>query len=110
MGSAMVQPVAESLTPSSGPIPLLPSTHNVFQIEQAVEDTLRALVVEHRRHLGLYTLWDESLGFILSSALSAYETERIVGVTVGNADFQHSVKRAVPEGNTFKVFSILFSG
>eukprot|EP00297_Palpitomonas_bilix_P002881 CAMPEP_0113908950 /NCGR_PEP_ID=MMETSP0780_2-20120614/26506_1 /TAXON_ID=652834 /ORGANISM="Palpitomonas bilix" /LENGTH=642 /DNA_ID=CAMNT_0000904555 /DNA_START=152 /DNA_END=2077 /DNA_ORIENTATION=- /assembly_acc=CAM_ASM_000599 len=108
MGSAMVQPVAESLTPSSGPIPLLPSTHNVFQIEQAVEDTLRALVVEHRRHLGLYTLWDESLGFILSSALSAYETERIVGVTVGNADFQHSVKRAVPEGNTFKGFPVQF--
>lgn len=58
--------------------------------------------------LELATVWDDHLCYLLSSALSAYELERCTGVSCGNEEFQDAVRRAVPDGHTFKGFPIHF--
>ena len=59
--------------------------------------------------LGLTTLWDDQLSFILSPALWSYELERCSSAAnVGNKDFQEAVKRNVEEGFTFKGFPTQF--
>lgn len=58
--------------------------------------------------LDLGTVWDDHLCYLLSSALSAYEMERCTGVSCGNEEFQDAVRRAVPDGQTFKGFPIHF--
>ncbi|KAM6967806.1 centrosomal protein of 76 kDa [Aplochiton taeniatus] len=73
-----------------------------------LELEMRYLVSEHRKDLELATVWDDHLSYLLSSALSAYEQERCVGVTRGNEEFQDAVRRAVPDGHTFKGFPIHF--
>ncbi|XP_067367603.1 centrosomal protein of 76 kDa isoform X2 [Channa argus] len=73
-----------------------------------LELEMRYLVSEHRKDLGLVTVWDDHLSYLLSSALSVYELERCTGVSCGNEEFQDAVRRAVPEGHTFKGFPIHF--
>ncbi|XP_070406947.1 centrosomal protein of 76 kDa isoform X2 [Nothobranchius furzeri] len=73
-----------------------------------LELEMRYLVSEHRKDLDLATVWDDHLSYLLSSALSAYETERCTGVSCGNEEFQDAVRRAVPDGHTFKGFPIHF--
>uniref|UniRef100_A0A4W5NXZ6 Centrosomal protein of 76 kDa n=1 Tax=Hucho hucho TaxID=62062 RepID=A0A4W5NXZ6_9TELE len=58
--------------------------------------------------LGLATVWDDHLSYVLSSALAAYELERCTGTSCGNEEFQDAVRRAVPDGHTFKGFPIHF--
>nr|XP_019946664.1 PREDICTED: centrosomal protein of 76 kDa [Paralichthys olivaceus] len=69
-----------------------------------LEFEMRYLVSEHRKDLELATVWDDHLSYLLSSALSAYELERCTGVSCGNEEFQDAVRRAVPDGHTFKGF------
>uniref|UniRef100_A0A8C7YYD1 Centrosomal protein of 76 kDa n=1 Tax=Oryzias sinensis TaxID=183150 RepID=A0A8C7YYD1_9TELE len=73
-----------------------------------LEMEMRYLVYEHRKDLDLGTVWDDHLCYLLSSALSAYEMERCTGVSCGNEEFQDAVRRAVPDGQTFKGFPIHF--
>ena len=56
--------------------------------------------------MGLSTVWDDELSYLLSPALSAYELDRSVGVCVGNEEFQEAIHNVVPEGHTFKGFPI----
>ena len=58
--------------------------------------------------LGLSTVWNDELCYLLTPALSAYETERCVGVSAGNEEFQEAIRNVVPEGHTFKGFPIQF--
>lgn len=58
--------------------------------------------------IGLATVWDDHLSYLLSSALAAYELERCTGMSCGNEEFQDAVRRAVPDGHTFKGFPIQF--
>lgn len=58
--------------------------------------------------LGLTTLWDDELSYLLTPALAAYELERTTGVSAGNEEFQQAIRRAVPDGHTFKGFPIQF--
>uniref|UniRef100_A0A9J8CNV6 Centrosomal protein of 76 kDa n=1 Tax=Cyprinus carpio carpio TaxID=630221 RepID=A0A9J8CNV6_CYPCA len=73
-----------------------------------LELEMRYLLAEHRKDLGLATVWDDHLSYLLSAALSAYELERCTGVLCGNEEFQDAVRRAVPDGHTFKGFPIHF--
>ena len=59
--------------------------------------------------LELSTVWEDSLSYLLSPALAAYELERSTGVATGNEEFQEAVHRAVPEGHTFKGFPVQLS-
>ncbi|KAM9723315.1 centrosomal protein of 76 kDa isoform 4-T5 [Menidia menidia] len=78
------------------------ATSNRLELE------MRYLISEHRKDLDLATVWDDHISYLLSSALSAYEMERCTGVSCGNEEFQDAVRRAVPDGHTFKGFPIHF--
>lgn len=58
--------------------------------------------------LALATVWDDQLSYFLSPALAAYELERTTGISSGNEEFQDIIRRAVPDGHTFKGFPIHF--
>ena len=57
----------------------------------------------------LSTSWDNQLSYLLSSALSNYELERVGGVTFANDEFQQAVKNHVPDGHTFKALPVQFT-
>nr|XP_040020185.1 centrosomal protein of 76 kDa isoform X2 [Gasterosteus aculeatus aculeatus] len=100
---------APGSTTSLPPLPPLcaPSLDPAAASNQ-LELEMRLLVSEHRKDLELATVWDDHLSYLLSSALSAYELERCTGVSCGNEEFQDAVRRAVPDGHTFKGFPIHF--
>ncbi|XP_032225955.2 centrosomal protein of 76 kDa [Nematostella vectensis] len=88
--------------------PLFPPTIDSALISNDMEHELRSLVGDHRKDLGLSTSWDDELCHILSPALASYELEHSTGVSVGNEEFQHAIRRAIPDGHTFKGFPIQF--
>ncbi|CAN9514046.1 unnamed protein product [Ophioblennius macclurei] len=100
---------APGSTTSLPPLPPLcaPSLDAAAASNQ-LELEMRYLMSEHRKDLDLATVWDDHLCYLLSSALSAYELERCTGVSCGNEEFQDAVRRAVPDGHTFKGFPIHF--
>ncbi|XP_077982929.1 centrosomal protein of 76 kDa-like [Glandiceps talaboti] len=89
-------------------IPLIPSSLDSALVSNELELQLRALTTEHRRDMGLTCVWDDELCYLLSPALAAYELERTTGLTAGNEEFQQAIRRAVPDGHTFKGFPIQF--
>ncbi|XP_070076779.1 centrosomal protein of 76 kDa isoform X16 [Equus przewalskii] len=58
--------------------------------------------------LGLTTVWEDQLSYLLSPALASYEFERTTSISAGNEEFQDAIRRAVPDGHTFKGFPIHF--
>ncbi|XP_003219767.2 centrosomal protein of 76 kDa isoform X1 [Anolis carolinensis] len=88
--------------------PLCASVIDAAAASNELELQLRILVAEHRKDLGLATVWDDQLSYLLSPALAAYELERTTGVSSGNEEFQDAIRRAVPDGHTFKGFPIHF--
>lgn len=94
----------------SGPVfpPLYPSGVDSSLVSNDMEHELRSLVTDHRRDLGLNTAWDDELSYILTPALAAYELEHSTGVSAGNEEFQQAIRRAIPDGHTFKGFPIQF--
>uniref|UniRef100_A0A8C6TWK3 Centrosomal protein of 76 kDa n=1 Tax=Neogobius melanostomus TaxID=47308 RepID=A0A8C6TWK3_9GOBI len=96
--STSLPPVPPLTAPSLDPA----AASNQLELE------MRYLISEHRKDLDLATVWDDHLSYLLSSALSAYELERCTGVSCGNEEFQDAVRRAVPDGHTFKGFPIHF--
>lgn len=88
--------------------PLCPPSVQASDASNQLELELRYLVTEHRKDIGLATVWDDHLSYLLSSALAAYELERCMGISCGNEEFQDAVRRAVPDGHTFKGFPIQF--
>ncbi|CAL8338904.1 centrosomal protein of 76 kDa [Gadus morhua] len=100
---------APGSTTSLPPIPpLCASSLEPAAASNQLELEMRFLVAEHRKDLEVATVWDDHLSYLLSSALAAYETERCTGVSCGNEEFQDAVRRAVPDGHTFKGFPIHF--
>uniref|UniRef100_A0A3P9P591 Centrosomal protein of 76 kDa n=1 Tax=Poecilia reticulata TaxID=8081 RepID=A0A3P9P591_POERE len=100
---------APGSTSSLPPLPpLCASSLDSAEVSNHLELEMRFLVSEHRKDLDLATVWDDHLSYLLSSALSAYEMERCTGVSCGNEEFQDAVRRAVPDGHTFKGFPIHF--
>ncbi|KAL0963299.1 hypothetical protein UPYG_G00304330 [Umbra pygmaea] len=90
------------IPPLCGPSLEPSAASNLLELE------MRYLVAEHRKDLGLATVWDDHLSYVMSSALAAYELERCTGTSCGNEEFQDAVRRAVPDGHTFKGFPIHF--
>ncbi|XP_010878657.1 centrosomal protein of 76 kDa isoform X1 [Esox lucius] len=90
------------LPPLCGPSLEPSAASNQLELE------MRYLVAEHRKDLGLATVWDDHMSYVLSSALAAYELERCTGTSCGNEEFQDAVRRAVPDGHTFKGFPVHF--
>ncbi|XP_072267577.1 centrosomal protein of 76 kDa [Pyxicephalus adspersus] len=88
--------------------PLCSSLIDAATESNEFELQLRILVSEHRKDLGLTTVWEDQLSYLLSPALAAYEIERSTGISAGNEEFQDAIRRAVPDGHTFKGFPIHF--
>ncbi|TSK34864.1 Centrosomal protein of 76 kDa [Bagarius yarrelli] len=105
IGSVCAPSSTSSLPPTP---PLCPPSVQASDASNLLELELRLLVAEHRKDLGLATVWDDHLSYLLSSALAAYELERCTGMSCGNEEFQDAVRRAVPDGHTFKGFPIQF--
>ncbi|XP_011603601.2 centrosomal protein of 76 kDa isoform X2 [Takifugu rubripes] len=90
-------------TSSLPPVPpLCAPSLDPAAVSNQLELEMRFLVSEHRKDLKMATVWDDNLSYLLSSALWAYELERCTGVSCGNEEFQDAVRRAVPDGHTFK--------
>jgi centrosomal protein CEP76 len=53
--------------------------------------------------LQLPVTWDDELSHLLMPALVSYENEQLLGVSVGQEDFQQSIKATVPVRHIFKV-------
>ncbi|XP_033119568.1 centrosomal protein of 76 kDa-like [Anneissia japonica] len=88
--------------------PLCPNITDASLASNDLEYQLRGLVTDQRKDLGLTTVWDDQLSYLLTPSLAAYEQERVTGVSSGNEEFQHAIRRAVPDGHTFKGFPIQF--
>ncbi|KAL6054152.1 hypothetical protein STEG23_020658, partial [Scotinomys teguina] len=88
--------------------PLCASTIDASGTSNEIEMQLRLLVSEHRKDLGLTTVWEDQLSYLLSPALASYEFERTTSISAGNEEFQDAIRRAVPDGHTFKGFPIHF--
>uniref|UniRef100_A0A2K5KJA3 Centrosomal protein 76 n=1 Tax=Cercocebus atys TaxID=9531 RepID=A0A2K5KJA3_CERAT len=88
--------------------PLCASTIDASVTSNEIEMQLRLLVSEHRKDLGLTTVWEDQLSYLLSPALASYEFERTTSISAGNEEFQDAIRRAVPDGHTFKGFPIHF--
>ncbi|XP_034554580.1 centrosomal protein of 76 kDa [Notolabrus celidotus] len=100
---------APGSTTSLPPLPpLCAPSLDAAAASNRLELEMRFLVSEQRKDLELGTVWDDHLSYLLSSSLSAYELERCTGVSCGNEEFQDAVRRAVPDGHTFKGFPIHF--
>ncbi|XP_040520774.1 centrosomal protein of 76 kDa isoform X2 [Gallus gallus] len=110
MSAEAIKSVCSPGTASSVPPfpPLCASVIDAAVTSNDIELQLRILVSEHRKDLGLSTVWDDHLSYLLSPALAAYELERATGISAGNEEFQDAVRRAVPDGHTFKGFPIHF--
>lgn len=85
------------------------SLHKVLDEEEDLEIELQNLLVGYREMEGLMTKFDDELAYILSTALSNYESDKLYGVTFGTEEFQASVRRKVPNGHVFKAFPIQFT-
>ncbi|XP_071957356.1 centrosomal protein of 76 kDa-like [Antedon mediterranea] len=88
--------------------PLCPNITDASLTSNDLEYQLRGFVTDQRKDLGLTTVWDDQLSYLLTPALAAYEQERLTGVSSGNEEFQHAIRRSVPDGHTFKGFPIQF--
>ncbi|XP_062501209.1 centrosomal protein of 76 kDa-like isoform X2 [Corticium candelabrum] len=88
--------------------PLRGNTIDAGLSSHELELELRSLTTEHRQDLGLSTVWDNHLAYLLTPALAAYELERCTGLTAGNSEFQQSIRRSIADGHTFKGFPIQF--
>uniref|UniRef100_A0A671P4U9 Centrosomal protein 76 n=1 Tax=Sinocyclocheilus anshuiensis TaxID=1608454 RepID=A0A671P4U9_9TELE len=100
---------APGSTSSHPPTPPLCSLSVVpNEASNQLELEMRYLLAEHRKDLGLAMVWDDHLSYLLSAAHSAYELEHCTGVSCGNEEFQDAVRRAVPDGHTFKGFPVHF--
>nr|CAB3230038.1 centrosomal protein of 76 kDa-like [Phallusia mammillata] len=93
---------------SSTPFPPLATpTLDAILVSSNLEIELRSLVVDYRSDFDLITTWDDNLSRLLAASLASYELERQSGIpNIGNEDFQDMVRRAVPNGNTFKGFPL----
>jgi len=108
MWKPMARECLENLVPENSSVPLFSPTMICQEEEEEIELQLKRRIAEYRDREGLGTMWDRNLSYLLTPALVNYELDKLGAKTFGNAEFQHSIKNAVPEGHTFKGFPIQF--
>lgn len=65
--------------------PLQKSMYESSNLSNSMEIELRQMVSEYRENEGLTTVFDDQCCYTLSMALSAYETERITGLSANHS-------------------------
>ena len=90
-------------------LPEVDHSKNLGALEVELETELKLRILDWRNESGLETAFDSNLEQIVHSALLAYEWDRAVGVTFGNADFQAAIRRYVHKGEYFKGYPTCFA-
>lgn len=110
MSEEAIKSVCAGLGLPSGPVfpPLCPSSIDATTASNHLEFALRSLLQELRQDMGFSTVWDDELSYLLTPALAGYEMEHKAGLSTGNEEFQHAIRKNVPDGHTFKGFPIQF--
>ncbi|KAF0975031.1 hypothetical protein FDP41_005784 [Naegleria fowleri] len=97
-----------SLVRKLDPVTFIPPRVNSSQLERDTETALKKAIGDLRKDLGLNTSWDDNLGYVLSTALQAYEVSHISN-TASNTlmdEFNEIIKNIIPPKHTFKAFPI----
>ena len=87
-----------SLVRKLDPVTFIPPRVNSSQLERDTETALKKAIGDLRKDLGLNTSWDDNLGYVLSTALQAYEVSHISN-TASNTlmdDFNEIIKNIIP--------------
>lgn len=85
------------------------SASTTRNVELNVETLIKNAIKSWRTETGLSTNFDEKLELLLQPALLAYEMDRSLGISIGNEDFQNSIKRFVHKGYSFRAYPTCFS-
>ena len=114
--ASLWKPMDRGMLRALAPLPIAPLSPPTLTdhgaLERRLEAELRAEVDTERAALGLASgdaAWDSHLSYLLAPALLSYENERVSGTAIGAHLFQQAVRRAVPEGHTFKGFPLHFT-
>jgi centrosomal protein CEP76 len=59
--------------------------------------------------LQLSTSFDDTLSYLLTTALSSYQLEKVCNTALPKDEFQESINNHIPKGHTFRGFPIQFS-
>lgn len=98
-----MHPLKLRLVPRHAPPPLLWIPLNTRVMELELESALQAVVGQHRDSLGLPSRWDSDLAFILTQALTSYETQRVQNTPAPDLGlFNQCVKGKIGDGRTFR--------
>ena len=110
MWKAMSSAMLNTLTTSTGIGYLMPSIRtNTGDDEKMLEGILKDKIGSIRRNEhGLGTTWDMQMSYLLSTAVSNYENEKIGGKGFSEEEFQEGIKNHVPQGHTFLACPIEF--
>lgn len=90
-------------------VPICKSNWDPVLLSNDLENELKLILISFRQQLGLNTIIDNQLSYVLTPALASYEHERITGISIGNEEFDQAIRYIVPEGQTFKAFPIQFN-
>ena len=109
------------------PPPHFIPTHSLTTAEEDMETVIKHQIACHREDHDLMCVWDDELSHLLSQCLWGCEMGRLTravgggesssnntndmkmfeawsGESIAGKEFKDGVKRAIPEGHTFKVF------
>jgi len=101
---------AIEVLPRTNPIYLRHPTIDARKTERELERSLREMIDQYRReYANLSTSWSSDLSYVLSPALSSYESERVTGICFGQSEFEQSIKRTVPYQCVFKAVPFQFT-
>eukprot|EP00796_Vickermania_ingenoplastis_P004713 gene4713-3405_t len=101
-----LNPLKLRLVPKFPNAPLLFERMDPHDIERGLELRLRAAVTSHRDSLGIPTVFDENLSYVLSQALVKYEQQKVTCAGEDFSLFENCVKGTVGPGMTFKAIPV----
>lgn len=87
---------------------LLPTEVDTMAEELKMEMRIKRDLTFYREDLELGTKFDEQIAYVLSTALTNYESERVSGQTYATDEFQSAIRTLVPDEHVFKAFPIQF--
>lgn len=97
-----INPLKLRLVPKFPNAPLLYEPLHLIELERGLEFRLRAAVTAHRDSIGVQTVFDDNLSYVLSQALILYERQKVLCREEEFSVFAQSVKGTVGPGMTFK--------
>jgi centrosomal protein CEP76 len=76
---------------------------NVGERERELESYLKIYVNNFRNESSLTTLYDNEMSHLMGMAISYSESSKLFDKSTLASNFQHVIKRMIPDGHTFRV-------